>query len=163
MNETLTHARLLQVLRYDPDTGLFWWLERAPKRNLSKPAGSTNSGELYVRIGIDGQYYRAHRLAWYYMTGAWPTHEVDHEDRNKKNNKWLNLRPATHKQNAENTAVRSHSKSGVKGVHYDSSRGLWQAYINHFGTRRHLGRFATLKAAQAARQEAESKLFTHAK
>jgi len=157
----LTHRRLLEALRYDPETGLFWWLERAKKRRLDKPAGSRhNKG--YWQINVDAKPQLAHRLAWFYMTGKWPKDEVDHEDRDKTNNRWLNLRPATHKQNAENVAVRKHSKSGVKGVHFDATRGLWQAYLNHEGKRRHLGRHATLTAAIKARKAGETKFFTHA-
>lgn len=159
---SLTHARLLQVLRYDPETGYFWWLERAPKRVLSKPAGTQDKDSWYLQIMIDGVNYLGHRLAWFYMTGTWPTDEIDHDNRDKSDTRWANLRPATHKQNMENKAVRRDSGTGVKGVYWDEVRQKYQAYITHHKQKIHLGRYADIDAAVAARKQAEAELFTHA-
>ena len=160
--ETITHAELKAVLRYYPHSGRFWWLKAKAGRQRSKPVGSPKEVASYLQIMISGVSYLAHRLAWFYMTGEWPSDEVDHEDRNKQNTAWKNLRPATHKQNSENVAVRKHSKSQIKGVHYDRKRRTWQAYIDHEGKRRHLGRHPTSDLATAARKSAEADYFTHA-
>jgi hypothetical protein len=159
---SLTHIRLRQVLRYNRRTGVFTWIESAPGRKLGRRAGSSAGKNWYRQIVIDRETYLEHRLAWFYVTGRWPIHQVDHKNRIKHDNRWRNLRSATQKQNAENVNVRRHSGSGVKGVHWDSSRQKWQAYIGHRHQRLHLGRFASLKAAVAARKRAEQRLFTHA-
>lgn len=158
---TLTYARLREVLRYEPDTGLFWWIERAPGRVLSRPAGTLARSNWYWIITIDYEQLCAHRLAWLYMTGAWPEHEVDHRNLVKNDNRWENLRAATHKQNSENSPVRKHSRTQIKGVHWDLSRGNWQAYLCHNYKKVHLGRYDDLLSAVAARKRGEHTYFTH--
>ena len=49
--------------------------------------------------------------------------------------------------------------SGVKGVSYNSRRGMFVAYINVQGRRRYLGSFWTLEAAAKAREAAVQKYF----
>lgn len=125
----LTAARLREVLHYCPETGKWTWL-----RSLSwrKPEGSeagdpTSHG--YIRIGIDGMRYRAHRLAWLYMTGEWPTDRVDHRDTDPANNRWHNLRIATNAQNGANAKISRRNTSGVKGVHWASREAKWVATL----------------------------------
>lgn len=54
----------------------------------------------------------------------------------------------------------NNTTSGIKGVCYDKSRGLWAADIKIRGKRYRLGRFAKLEDAVAARKQAEEKYFT---
>jgi HNH endonuclease len=151
--ETFTLDRLHQVLRYDPATGVFMWLEG---RRKGKKAGSQKA-DGYVRIEIDGESYTASRLAWFYVTGAWPSNQIDHKDRCRSNNTWANLRPATHKQNQENK--RTWASSGARGVEW--FKGKWQATIKHNKQKKYLGRFDNIVDAFAARLCAERQLFTH--
>ncbi len=159
----LTAARLREVLHYDPATGVFTWLVTNSNRAVAGSiAGTVETGKWhYVQISIDGQRNRAHRLAFLYMRGSWPLHQMDHEDRNPSNNRWLNLRPATNKQNAENTTPRNNS-SGHRGVRWHKPRCKWAARITHNGVERHLGLFENLDDAISARAEAEKRLYTHA-
>lgn len=55
---------------------------------------------------------------------------------------------------------QSNNTSGIKGVWFDKSRGLWAAEIKIRGKRYRLGRFAKLEDAAAARKQAEEKYFT---
>ena len=59
---------------------------------------------------------RAHRVIWAMMTGRWPDDEIDHRDRDPANNRWENLREATHSLNMLNRDEPSTNTSGVKGV-----------------------------------------------
>ncbi len=157
---TLTAERLRQVLRYEPATGLFFWVEPGPKRVLGAVAGNITKGpHPYVQIGIDGERYLGHRLAWLYVNGVWPPHEVDHRNRVKSDNRWSNLRRATHKQNCENLDLRKCNRSGVRGV-YQQPDGRYQAYITSDRKRVHLGRFDVLADAARARAAAEARMFT---
>lgn len=146
----LTAARLRQVLNYDPATGAFLWLVTNSAR---KPAGSA-AGEVrdsgYVMIGIDRRRYRAHRLAWLYMTGEWPADQVDHKDIDRSNNRWQNLRAATNQRNQANTHVSRNNKCGVKGVFWNKQRQKWQAKITIKGHPIHGGFFDRLEDAGAA-------------
>jgi hypothetical protein len=159
---TLKLERLQEVLHYDPETGIFTWLK--VKHRTIRPGDEAGrfSPYGYITVKVDQIEYMAHRLAWFYMTGAWPTDQIDHRDRNRANNRWVNLREATNKQNHENIGLSCRNTSGIKGVRWDSQRGKWFAFITHHRRMQNLGRFADLDDAIAARRSAETSLFTHA-
>jgi hypothetical protein len=86
-----------------------------------------------------------HRL----IMGARPGSEIDHRDGNGLNNTKSNLRFCTHSQNKANTHVAS-GVSRYKGVTWDKSRGVWQAWISVGDRTKWLGRFATEAEAASA-------------
>lgn len=150
----LTYTRLREVLHYYATTGQFRWLVK-PNRNIrvGSIAGClTDRG--YIGIKIDGRRYKAHRLAWFFMTGSWPEDQVDHKDRDRANNRWLNLREANRHQNSRNAKLRVDNSSGVKGVYWIEKTKRWRAVING-PKNKHLGYFSSLVDATMARQEAE--------
>lgn len=123
--EHLTAAWLRERYKYDPETGVFINLARP-----GKPIGAlTDRG--YVSIAIAGRGYRAHRLAWLYMTGEWPTHQIDHIDGNRANNSFSNLRDVPGYANKQNTKKQSNNTSGYTGVYLHKPSGLWCARIKH--------------------------------
>lgn len=152
----ITQARLKELLRYSPRTGVFVWIAKSSRNShvvIGAEAG-VPVGENYGRIMIDGERYYTHVLAWFYVTGIWPEDEIDHKDRTRTNNRWRNLRPATRKQNSENREV--------EGVDWMKSLGKWRARVLHHGKSHYLGVFASIKQARAARRKAARQLFTHA-
>ena len=150
----LTQERLQELLSYDPGTGIF---TRVGKRG-GRPAGSVagvTKPDGYVEIRVDGPSYKAHRLAWLYMTGEWPKDKTDHINRNPTDNRWSNLREATHSQNISNSKTRSDSRVGLKGV---SPRGSgYVAVLSHGRKQIYLGYFKTPEEAHAAYCDAASK------
>jgi hypothetical protein len=163
LNDPLTADQLRSMLDYDPATGIFTWLLRkhAPKhwntRWSGKAAGSvTFSGYLHIRLG--NRIYRAHRLVFLWMVGAWPENEVDHQDGNRLNNRWSNLRQATPSENRMNKGMRSDNTSGRKGVCLDRRSKRWQAQVMLSKKRHHLGYFDTPEEAHAAYVEAARRL-----
>lgn len=147
---------LKSILRYDPDTGNFIWVNHFGRRILAGSiAGALNKG--YVEIGINLKKYKAHRLAWFYMTGEWPKHYIDHKDRNKVNNKWENLREATKFQNQWNTKLSKNNRTGFKGVKF--SQGKYAAGITVAGKGIYLGSRATPEEAHELYKEAALKYF----
>lgn len=147
----LTQARLKQLLSYDPGTGLWTWLVTRGGALAGDIAGC-KEGRGYIEIGIDGQSYKSSRLAWLWMTGAWPSDLIDHEDRNRTNDRWSNLRLATNSQNTANSSVRSSNSTGFKGVSIDRGRKFnpFRATIKVDGKREHLGYFGAPDDAHAA-------------
>lgn len=105
-------------LRYEPESGNFYWKVRVSiRRQAGSRAGSISSFG-YVTIVIGRRGYRAHRLAWLLMTGKMPEYEIDHKDGNRANNKWENLREATRGQNRMNSCIQTNNKStGYKNVY----------------------------------------------
>lgn len=65
----------------------------------------------------------------------------------------------TNFQVIESDKAPSNNTSGCKGVSFDSSRGLWAAYISVHGKRIHLGRYANKDEAIKARKFAEVEYF----
>src|SRR5690349_21473726 len=103
---SFTQEYLRDVLGYDPASGVFTWRRSiGPRALVGAVAGSINRNG-YLYISIDRKLYLAQRLAWFYMTGMWPL-RVDHKDRCKTNNAWLNLREATRSENGHNRAGRT--------------------------------------------------------
>ncbi|HBR26843.1 MAG TPA: hypothetical protein DD732_07410 [Rhizobiales bacterium] len=164
----IDHAALLAMLDYDPDTGVFVWRQRtdtSPQCNgihAGKVAGCerTNaSGRKYWRIHICGRTFLAHRLAFFWMVGCWPPHEVDHRDNDGLNNKWLNLRPATTSQNGANRGLQSNNTTGMKGVRPGSKLGRYRATININRKQYHLGTYDSPEAAHEVYRKASVAAF----
>ena len=156
----LTAERLRELLRYDPDTGVFIRLvTTAPNAPAGGVAGYVSKQIGYVLIGIDREDYLGHRLAWLYMTGEWPQVRLDHRDGNRANNAWINLRLSTQSQNVANSRRRKASASGFKGVSFCKFTGRWRAVIKQDYKFRCLGRFDTPEAAHAAYCEAARMAF----
>jgi len=90
----LTAARLREILHYNPETGEFAWLSSKSGRHAGKIGyiGGNGKGYLRLMITIDYYSYKAHQLAWLYMTGEWPNPEIDHKNRNALDNRFCNLR-----------------------------------------------------------------------
>lgn len=159
--ETMTQAELKQALHYDPATGVFTWRSSTGQRRVrvGAVAGSVKTTG-YRDLSVNGRAYLAHRLAWLYMTGRWPTADVDHRNRLRDDNRFHNLREATRAQNGQNRKPRAGSAAGFTGV--SRSGGKWCAVIMAGGRQRVIGRFDDLELAKAARLAAEREQFTHA-
>lgn len=149
-----------QMLIYEPETGIFRW-RVAP--NFMIPAGSiagsTSCRDGYVYIAIKGCHVGAHRLAYAYMTGQWPDHQVDHRDTNRRNNRWKNLRAATRQQNNANTRMLKNNTSGIKGVSWHKASGKWRATVTLNNKQICLGMYHSIKEAAEARRRKADELF----
>lgn len=159
MTCALTAERLRELLHYNPDTGVFRWLVSTSNR---KPVGSVAgyiSGR-YAEIRIDGVLYKAHRLAWLYVHGAWPSDQLDHIDGVKIRNAINNLRECSNAENHQNHTVQRRSASGLLGAYRLKRSARWLASIKVNGTQHYLGVHDTPEAAHAAYLAAKAKLHT---
>lgn len=145
----LTSKRLREFLKYDAETGEFHRLTTGGGIKAGAKAGCVNRGG-YMVVRVDGVLYYAHRLAWLYVTGAWPEHILDHFDGDRMNNRFANLREATWEVNAQNLrGPKKNSKSGLLGVCWSKNDKRWIAQIYRHGEGRVLGYF---KSAEEAHQ-----------
>lgn len=151
---TLTLARLKGLLHYDQETGVFTWkVTRSRSAGVGTVAGTTTSHG-YVAIGIDGRLHKAHRLAWLYVHGVWPSDQIDHINRVRGDNRISNLRVADNSKNQANASLQKNNNSGVRGVYWNNASNKWHAQIYADGKKRHLGFFDNLGDASAAYCEA---------
>lgn len=154
---TLTHARLTQLFHYDPETGVFTRKTATGGRKIGQISGCKNKNG-YIEIGIDSHLYKAHRVAWFYMTGGWPNRFIDHINGVKDDNRFSNLREATNSENTRNSRMRNDNTSGLKGVTFHKATGKWCAQIMKHGKQNHLGLFNTPEDAYCAYRAASEEL-----
>lgn len=152
--KTLTAEVLRLQFTYNAETG-----------ELFRRGETEQSGRIatkgYRQICILGKRHMAHRLAWLYVYGEWPSNHLDHINQNKDDNRIENLREVTVKQNAENVTVWLKNRNGRRGVSWVKKSNRWQADIKHNGKTIHLGVYESLLDAVAARIRGEEMYFTH--
>lgn len=117
----------------------------------------------YGQIGVDGRVVSAHRLSYELACGPVPKGMMlDHTCHTPLCIRPEHLRPVTNKQNAENRrGAAAHSRSGVRGVNWDSRRQKWCARARHNGRDYRGGYFITIEEAEAAAIALRNSLFTH--
>lgn len=102
----------------------------------------------YITVYINNAPFPVHRLvAWAFIPN--PEHKrcVDHIDGNRENNDVLNLRWATHEQNAFNRKIRVDNKTGNTGVYFNNKCNKWYSCISINGKLTNLGYFDTKEEA----------------
>ncbi len=169
--QALTADRLRELLRYDPETGVFTWLDRPESDFATRHGWRIYQGQFagtvagtpdlkgYVLIRVLGTYYKAHRLAWLYMTGAWPEQHIDHKNGVKNDNRFANLRDVGRATNMENQRrASSRNSTGLLGVSPHRKTGKFCAFIKANGANRYLGLYPTPELAHAAYVEAKRQL-----
>lgn len=115
---------------YNSQTGTICW---AKDRGLKIKRGTEVRGldkDGYLRAKLDGKTYKAHRLAWYLYYGVWPTHEIDHINRVRSDNRIVNLRDVPRRENGQNL-------SGYCGV--GRKYNGWQAQTSVNGSHVYIG------------------------
>ncbi|NIA00797.1 HNH endonuclease signature motif containing protein [Massilia sp. CCM 8734] len=147
--KSLSPERLREVLHYNEMTGVFTRLKSGSGRTPSGPGAGGDNGAGYTVIVVDRCQYRAHRLAFLYMLGRWPSAEVDHINGYRSDNAWTNLREVTCAENTQNQR-RPHrnNKVGLLGVKRSGKR--FTSTIGLGGTQKHIGTFDTAAEAHQA-------------
>lgn len=150
------YETLKSLLNYDKSTGVFTWKVGVGRCKRGDQAGSAH-GKGYIRIQVLGNNILAHRLAWMFVYGDFPSDQIDHINGIKSDNRILNLRNVTATTNSQNMHfARVTSKSGLLGV--ESHRGKWRARIRVNGKKVLLGTMNTPQEAHAAYVEAKRRL-----
>ena len=140
----ITQNELRDLLDYYPDTGRFVWARTKQGIRGGSAAGKLNMYG-YISIQINLKRYLAHRLAWLYIHGKMPLHEIDHINGVRHDNRLSNLREATRNQNMANMCSR---RTGPKGASFN--KGCWRARITSNGVHRVIGYFSTESEAHEA-------------
>lgn len=157
----ITQATLKKILQYDSKTGIFTWkISPSINRKEGSVAGrKTNFG--YTSIKYKSKGYLAHRLAWLYMYGSFPNHQIDHINGVRDDNRIENLRDVPQSQNMKNTRKRVDNSSGITGVCWAKKDAKWMAQIKANGRSKFLGTFTDFFEACCIRKSAENKYGYH--
>lgn len=157
---------LRQLLRLDAETGRLYWSPRpiawfngpsqlrAARTWNSRYAGTeaftfTDPKDDYRKGRIFNRAYVAHRVVFAIAHGRWPTVYVDHENRNRQDNRVSNLREADEVENSCNNSYAA-GVSQYRGVSWEGRRNRWVANCQVGGKRTQVGRFVNeIDAARA--------------
>ena len=159
---------LNECFLYESATGRLFWKARPREHFVSTRAWNSWNKRLagkeafhagrYRAGNLDGKYIVAHRVIYKLVTGEEPPPLLDHRDRNKHNNRWINIRPATKPQNSANRDLNT--PSGFPGVHKHRNKNRWVAQAGHVrGRQRYVGIFDSPEKAFEARQRAMKELY----
>lgn len=153
----LDSTTLREYLSYDPDTGVFTWIKKPSSKTLLGAVAGTLTVYGYLQIGLHKKLYKAHRLAWFYYYGRWPSHNIDHINGCRTDNRIANLRdvpPAVNNQNQ----TKPQKGNAYLGVHQMKGKHKWRAAIHLNGKSIYIGSFDTPEAARDAYIAAKRKL-----
>jgi len=138
--QELTLERAREAFRYDPASGMLY------RRHGDRERVGTARAQGYLVVTFGGKQYKAHCLAWLQMTGSWPVGPIEHVNRIKTDNRWVNLRyRGSEPVEEERAAVPSTEIIGV----IPEGDG-WVAVIPHEGELLGIGPFETHAAAHDA-------------
>lgn len=154
--EKITQEYLKTLFSYNPATGEFIRIQPVSKQKYKGQIAGFIGGEGYRIIKIHQKAYKAHRLAFLYMTGKFPDNCVDHLNHDRSDNRWVNLKSVTKSENATNLKMSSSNKYGCFGISMRKN-GSYRAVIRNNGKPVHLGTFKDLNDAIKVRKNAEIK------
>lgn len=165
---------LNECFSYEKSRGVLIWKNRplehfdsSSKRNRinsrtsGKIAGCFCTKNKYILVGLDSNFYRAHRLIWKICTGFDPTGEIDHINGDRSDNRIDNLRDVSSSENHRNKSIRIGRKIKIMGVYFCEKSNKWYSQIYENGKNIHLGRFSCFLDACCARKSAELKYNYH--
>lgn len=157
----VTADRVRELLHYDEASGIFTRKVRTAQRHhIGGRADfviTSGNQKGYYRVSIDSLRFMAHRVAWLYVYGAWPEHDIDHLDGDRGNNRIGNLRDVPNKINRQNMRkARKDSITGFLGVY--SHQGKYRARVQIDGRSAYDESFDTPEQAYAAYVIAKRKI-----
>ena len=127
--------------RYDPETGDIFRIKvnKYRPKLLNKKSGYLCNG--YLFSWFNKKQVRNHRLAWLLYYGTWPKNEVDHINGIRSDNRIVNLRDVTPRENQSNKDVHRNGK--LVGANYHKRHKKYRAQIEIKGKNIYLGFFET--------------------
>lgn len=142
---------LAHYFSYDAETGLLTWRIRPCHNVFAGDKAGTPSHQGYLRVMLKKRLLIVHRIVWKMVTGEEPGEEMDHINGDPADNRFANLRNATHAENQRNKGLSRNNTVGFKGVRRTDHRSRpWRTDIRLNGKKIFVGNFATPEEAHAA-------------
>ena len=152
----VTQKELKRLFSYDGVTGLFTRLVTVKVNAKKGSIAGVINGQRYSELCISGVKYQSHRMAWLYTYGSNPSGQIDHINRNRSDNRIINLRDVTSQQNSRNRTP-SINKFGVIGLSWCRKSNKFYSRITVDRKTKYLGCYASMLDAICARKSAENK------
>lgn len=155
----LTHERLLELLDFDPATGMFVWKVATSNRvKIGSRAGVFHRASGGRYIAADGEKFMAHLLAWFYVYGEFSSKDVRPIDGSFDNCAIVNLKEVERSELQHARGMNRNNTSGFQGVSA-APHDKWQAKITWKTQQVSLGmNFALAEEAAAVVQDAYARL-----
>jgi hypothetical protein len=145
---------VLANMRYDAMTGVLErWVTHSGNRALKNPRWKACSGKAvskgHAHVSVLGSHQQYHRVCWLIAHGEIDDSlEIDHINGVRNDNRLINLRLGTSRDNNRNRQI--HREGKLCGCSFHKRDQKWGAYIYINGKQRHLGLFSTEIEAHAA-------------
>jgi hypothetical protein len=144
-----TANRVRDLFDYNPQTGAL-----IRKRTVSNNAKSGDivgwrNSDGYLNVRVDNVSYKVHQIVWLHVTGTWPSGVIDHINRDKKDNRFCNLRDTTVQTNNINKGPRKDSKTGIPNVTWRDRDKRFYVACRRNGKQNYGGSFTSLEGAKA--------------
>lgn len=170
----LDYHTISRLLKADFETGKLFWLPRPLSmfrgegfcdawnfKYACEEAFLTIGPSGYLQSQVLGKNYLAHRVLWLLHTGTWPAQFVDHINGNPIDNRLVNLRAVTRRENSRNRSLQRNNTSGTVGVFWNGTTNKWQATICIDERKYSLGNYDDIEDAIAARKRGEVRCGFH--
>lgn len=129
------HEYILEHTWVDFSTGDVYWTKSAPGRRVDKPIGCRDLNG-YIKTSVACIACYCHQIVFLHFYGYWPE-MIDHDNRNRSDNRPENLIETNHSKNALNSKLWETNTTGVKGVSYTNHgkfkvtvKGKFYGYFN---------------------------------
>ena len=143
-----TYDEIAERISYDPESGHFFQKEvKFSNRPVGSRIGCLHKTKGYRYLSFKNTTLREQRVAFLLMTGSWPEGQVDHINRIKDDNRWINLRDVSPSENCQNRGKFKTNRSGYKGVVWQKYSEKWQVLCRREGVQYYLGLFENLEDA----------------
>lgn len=158
IDKVMDYKEVRRLFNYNRLTGIFTNRVNRSIRALKGKVAGTLGSDGYWCICVNRKLYKTHRLAWLYVYGYFPEHQIDHINRIRTDNRIDNLREVSRSCNLRNSKIRSTNTSGIIGVIWNKHAKKWRADIHDQNHKLvYIGIFTSLLEAAKARYEAEVK------
>lgn len=139
------------IIGYTSNTNVKFYIDKDDYDKIKKRCWlEDRKGYIYTRM--DDKLIKLHR----YIMGVTDRNiQVDHKDRNKKDNRKSNLRTCINAENECNRDTPKNNKSGFRGVFFNKDKDKWQVKVRN----KFLGYFNSYDEAVNARLNAEKEEF----
>ena len=157
-NPKIIPENIRNFIKYNHVTGEFSWIKiNTNSQKLTDKVGTIKT-KGYGSVCFYSSSYLLHRVAWFLHYSEQPV-IIDHINGDKLDNRIVNLRNCTNKQNVINAKISKNNTSGITGVSYNKKRRTWDVNIKINYVKKHLGTSKDINTAKKIRKEAEIKYF----